>query len=52
MRLRDNDANFGIGTLAVTAKSPSAAAVNEPQNDQENNGTDGGHDDGRNDAGA
>src|SRR5262245_52468795 len=38
--------------LAVTAKSPSAAAVNEPQNDQENNGTDGGHYDGRNDAGA
>src|SRR5215813_113458 len=34
------------------AKSPSAAAVNKPQNDQENNGTDGGHDDGRNDAGA
>jgi len=33
-------------------KSPSAPAVNEPQDDQENNRTDGGHDDGRNDAGA
>src|SRR5262249_17215168 len=33
-------------------KSPSASAVNEPQNDQENNRTDGGRDDGRNDAGA
>src|SRR5262245_59957596 len=33
-------------------KSPSATAVNEPQDDQENNRSDGGHDDGRNDAGA
>src|SRR5262249_45152859 len=31
-------------------KSPSASAVNEPQNDQENDRTDGGRDDGRNDA--
>src|SRR5262245_63741158 len=39
-------------SASLTARSPSAPAVNEPQNDQKNDSTDGGHDDGRNDAGA